>query len=211
MAPARSAMAVATRRQPSKRQTISFLDLPAEIRNEIYMLFHDFRSIKHVPLVDSNIKRIRESHPDSRRAPVRMPAFLGLCKQIRMEFMPILLHKAAITFTVVNFDFRQVTRFLKRLSPVSLDLVRANRNVKIVIVLLGCPTLDRLYDWLRYQALAMQRQRWYYETAEDYDVTHTLASMQRLHENMFSKDMKAVLGHLMDAFRSFASYGQSPP
>lgn len=217
---------VRERSPPFKQQTISFLDLPPEIRNMIYDHVHNFAPLKYVPSLDSSaksIERLHTVHPDSARQPARMPILLGLCKQIRAEFVPWLLRSTAIAFTVVDFDFRYLTRFLKHLTRPELESLKANPDVSIVIVGVGKPGMDRLYNWIRFLATddGVKGHQWAYKRPEHgWEVQHHfvnnygaclstpvlmsppvgVAEMKRLHEVMFNKDMKEVLGDFIKAY-----------
>lgn len=158
--------------QITKPQTISFLDIPPEIRDMIYKLSCTPESIKTIPKLPlASVTLTGETLPWERTL---MPVFMGLCQQTRMECTPLLLHTALshtcpISFTIIDFDFRPVIEFFKRLSPSDRETVTRHASFKVCLEVHRTPDLERLYKWLQFQAdKRMEGARWTYHLLHPY-------------------------------------------
>ncbi|KAK5123166.1 hypothetical protein LTR85_003364 [Meristemomyces frigidus] len=87
---------------------VSLLDLPAELRNAIYMMLLEGTKVR--------LSRVRSMKPLASES-----ALPRVNKQVRNEFLSIALLSADIHTTSLDFDFRHIVSFLNRLSEAELQ------------------------------------------------------------------------------------------
>lgn len=196
--------------QITQPQTISFHELPPEVRNMVYKLVFESRRVEHIPKI-----RFDKEGPVEDRATKQkrsqIPVLLQLSKQIRSEYKPTLLYSVPVHYPVINFDFRDLLRFLRRLSTPELEVLRSSAVFKILLVIdeFKRPQMDRLYDWLRFQTSpAWKSKGWpymrYSQTSrgwihrETWASKHFIDEMDRLQELMVKKSMKVVLADFIN-------------
>jgi hypothetical protein len=96
---------------PISTQHSAFLNLPLEIRDEIY---------GHVASDDPTTSRlIFDSQSDS----TQHHSLLNTCKQTQQEYICALLRYPGITATIYNSDFTSFLAFLNRLPTAYLDIL----------------------------------------------------------------------------------------
>ncbi|KAF2724342.1 hypothetical protein K431DRAFT_282186 [Polychaeton citri CBS 116435] len=103
------------------RSNVTFSDLPAEIRNQIYELAA-WDTIVALPSSKSS-------------KPISPPALLLANKSIRQEYRPILLANAIVKAHVKEYDFRHLTRVVAGLSRNDLLALGTNRRLEIILEL----------------------------------------------------------------------------
>lgn len=119
------------------RGKLTFFDLPPEIRNVIYEDVASSTSLQ----VSCVLPRRKGKEP--RQPPPTTPHLLLVSKQARLEYLPLLLERAAIVFAVRDFDFRNLMRVSNSLYSSELKALR--KNPRLTVRLLATkPTKDTL-------------------------------------------------------------------
>jgi hypothetical protein len=119
---------------------LSFLGLPAEIRNRVY---------EH--LAESTTLIISPQTPSK---PPRPPGLLLACRQTHRELKSIWLSTAQVAAQICGYDFRALMRVLDNLSDEQTTDLCQNPNLRINIFLAHVPTKEHwrsLIDWLEYR------------------------------------------------------------
>lgn len=122
---------------------LTFFDLPPEIRNVIY---EDIASTTKL-CVSCALPKKKETRNSSTNTTV--PALLLVSQQARLEYLPLLLECATITFAIRDFDFRNLTRVAHSLYSSELKALRKNAHLTIRL-LATKPTKDSLTSLRRW-------------------------------------------------------------
>ncbi|KAM0716308.1 hypothetical protein Q7P37_007753 [Cladosporium fusiforme] len=173
-----AAFATTTRRAekkdspPSSLKQTSFLDLPPELRNQIYELVAN--DAKSVTLVSSSPKPIP-------------PALFLVNHQIRSEYRPILLSHVPVRTYVHNFDFKPLMRSIGSFYSSELKALRANRDLVVCVQFAYCDPLrgqrhDSLRQWVVKRSNSLDRLPWSYHCSSVWSlsVEWGLARVQQL-------------------------------
>lgn len=104
---------------------LTFFDLPPEIRNVIY---EDVASGTRVFIPSTAAKK---KEKESKTPPATTPSLLLVSKQVRIEYLPLLLECATISFAVRDFDFRNLMRVSSSLFSTELKALRKNPRITI--------------------------------------------------------------------------------
>jgi hypothetical protein len=118
----------------------SFLDLPAEIRNQIYL---------ELAAQTSLVLR-----PTKSKKPVPQSAFLLACRQTRLEFRKLLLANAQILVYISDYHFCNVIRVFETLPVEDLELLKWNANLWILLQIAHVPSREdyrNLRGWIDYR------------------------------------------------------------
>ena len=134
----------------SRSRTLTFFDLPAEIRNAIYEDVAEETRIL-VPLPSKKQPKL----------PPPTPSLLLVSKQTTQEYLPLLLEHATIAFQVRDLDFHHLTRILGSLYSRELKSLRCNSNLTIRLRLdkvdPSAKSLAALRRWLVNRASGLDR------------------------------------------------------
>ncbi|KAK3115869.1 ferrochelatase hem15 [Teratosphaeriaceae sp. CCFEE 6253] len=139
---------------PSTPGRLTFFDLPAEIRNEVYDLAAT-DTVLYLP-----------SPEDRRKRPSTPVCGLLLASQkCRKEYLPLLYATTPVVVDIKDFDFQNLTRVIGGLYSTELKALRANRRLIIRLRTLNCTkaNLDGLRRWLGNRADSLDRLPWQYE------------------------------------------------
>lgn len=132
----------------------TFFDLPAEIRNDIY---------EHVAC-DTRIFLPLPDRKSNKSTPLPIPSLLIASRQLRNEFLPLLLECAHIAVVIRNFDFRNLMRISSSLYSTELKALRNNERLTIRLLVEKCnrESIASLRRWLVKRAEGLDRLAWNY-------------------------------------------------
>ena len=141
------------------KDKLTFFDLPAEIRNDIYDLVAG-RTTLRLPV------------GKKREAPV-IPGLLVASKQCRHEYLPLLYSTVPFLVEVRDFGFGNLTRVVSSLYRTELKAMRNNVRLVIQLRTQNCTreNLASLRRWLVARADGLDRLPWNYEIIDDGPVT----------------------------------------
>jgi hypothetical protein len=136
--------------QPNK---LTFFDLPAEIRNQIYELVAS-DAILTLPLQKKETK-----------TPPPVPGLLLASHQCRKEYLSLFLSTAPVIVEVKDFEFRHLIRVVGSLYNSEFKALRLNRNLCIHLRTQNCTreNLASLRKWLIKRGDSLDRLPWRYE------------------------------------------------
>lgn len=162
--PSRSGSTTTTTTPSQQQQSVSFLSLPAEIRNVIYshVARHTRVLIRPTPPTPSKGKFNTAKVPPTQPA---APGLLLASKQTRAEFLPILLSTAPTSITITDFDFRNLVRITRSLYATELKALRLNPRLTIRCLATqpSKTSLVNLRRWLEQRCRCLDRLPWRYE------------------------------------------------
>ena len=138
------------------RRSITFYDLPPELRIKIYELV----------ATETNLSLFSKSPK------LKMPSFLFVTRQIRAEYRPILLSLSPVQAHVYNYDFSSLIRLVGSLYSTELKALRTNHSLTISLHLTDWEVTKRepmtlLRRWAVKRAEYLDRLSWSYELAVD--------------------------------------------
>lgn len=122
---------------------LTFFDLPPEIRNVIY---EDVTSEMKLYVSCTSAKK---KEKETKIPPQNTPALLLASKQVRVEYLPLLLERATISFAVRDFDFRNLMRVSSSLYSSELKALRHNPHLTVRL-LATKPSKDSLANLRRW-------------------------------------------------------------
>lgn len=129
----------------------SFLDLPPELRNQIYELVAN--QVKSLTLISTSPKPTP-------------PALFLVNHQIRSEYRPILLSRIPVQTHVHNFDFKPLMRSIGSFYSSELKALRANSHLVIHVQFEkfdpGKTHRDSLRRWAVKRSANLDRLPWSY-------------------------------------------------
>ena len=137
-------------------RSLTFFDLPAEIRNVIYEdVARNMRIF--VPL----------SMKKSGKMPLAIPSLLLVSRQTRHEYLPLLLEFAAIAIVVKDFDFKNLMRITSSLYRTELKALRNNARLTLQLLIERCSkeSIAALRRWLVNRTEGLDRLHWHYSIA----------------------------------------------
>ena len=163
----------ATMEPPTPRGP-NFMDLPAELRNRVYeFLISDMTlslpSPSNGPLssLRKGKSRLALFRRNSRQASTETPlnGLLLANRQLRQEYLSMLLATASVVVEVKDFDFEQVARVSSALAYADMKALQSNRNLKLQLVTQNCTTKDlaSLRRWLDFRKGNDTNLPWNYE------------------------------------------------
>lgn len=158
----RSDESVGDEDQIAPRSTVTFFDLPGEIRNQIYELCANNSVLR---IVDTNKKSKSAS-----KEPIAIPGLLLASTRCRQEYLPILLSTAYIEASIVNFDFKHVMRVIGGLYNTELKALRANTNLVLSLLVPSSSShqeFTNIRRWASNRADALDRLPWNYQLAPE--------------------------------------------
>ena len=133
---------------------LTFFDLPAEVRNEIY----DHVACDGILYLPS---------PEDRKKKLSVPlcGLLLASRQCRKEYLPLLYSTTPVLVDIKDFDFQNLVRVVGGLYSTELKAFRANKRLIIRLRTLNCTkaNLDSLRRWLSNRANSLDRLPWQYE------------------------------------------------
>jgi hypothetical protein len=140
----------------SRFKTITFYDLPPEIRIKIYELVAD----------ETRLSLFFNS------AKPKPPPLLFVTRQVRAEYRPILLSLAPVQAHIYNYDFTPLMRLVGSLYSTELKALRANNSLTISLHLANFEVTKRegmtlLRRWAVKRAEHLDRLQWSYELEVD--------------------------------------------
>jgi hypothetical protein len=116
-----------------KPESANFFSLPAELRNEVYLLAT--RDLKLTLRTDADkTQRFSNKITDHTSLTRPVPSLLLVSRQCRNEALPILLTVASIDIRVVDFDFKDVVRVEGSLYATELKALRRNQNLWVTVM-----------------------------------------------------------------------------
>jgi hypothetical protein len=140
----------------SARATVTFYDLPAELRIKIYEL----------------VATETRLSPFSNSSKLKTPSLLFVTRQVRAEYRPILLSLAPVQAHIYNYDFAPLIRLIGSLYSTELKALRTNNSLTISLHLTDYEVTKRdnmtlLRRWAVKRAEHLDRLPWSYELAVD--------------------------------------------
>ena len=147
----------------TNKEKLTFFDLPAELRNDIYDLVAKDTTLR----LPSRLNKARTKEP---------PPIAGLLiasRQCRTEFLPLLYATSTFLVEIKDFGFRNLMRVVSSLYSTELKALRDNPNLVIQLRTQNC-TRDNiacLRQWLVARADSLDRLPWNYEVVDDGPVT----------------------------------------
>lgn len=149
------------------RSSLTFLDLPGEIRNQIYELSAQNATLRIVET--SSSKRSKPSSSSSAN-PISLPGLLLTTKRCRREYLPILLSTAHIEASITNFDFKNVLRVIGGLFPTELRALRTNTHLVLSLLVPSSGSQHEFANirrWAASRADTLDRLPWNYQLASE--------------------------------------------
>jgi hypothetical protein len=153
----------------STRSTITFYDLPPELRIKIYELVAK----------ETTLSLFSDSPK------LKAPSLLFTTRQIRAEYRPILLSFAPVQAHIYTYDFSPLIRLVGSLYSTELKALRTNNSLTISLHLTGLEVIQRekmalLRRWVVKRAEHLDRLQWSYELADQSGRIPYLAAQDRL-------------------------------
>jgi len=143
---------------PSPQKSgLSFFDLPAELRNEIYDLVASTTLLILPPSPTSNNKKDRPPAP--------VPGLLLTSRQTRREYLPLLYSTAPVAVEIRDFNFLPLLNAVANLYATELKALRLNPNLVLKLRTQNCTkdNLAGLRRWVLSRADSLDRLAWRYE------------------------------------------------
>lgn len=142
--------------QASARTTVTFYDLPAELRIKIYELVANETRLS----LFSNSPKLNP------------PSLLFVSRQVRAEYRPILLALAPVQAHIYDYNFSPLIRLIGSLYSTELKALRTNTRLTIALHLTDYEVTKRdnmtlLRRWAVKRSEHLDRLPWSYELADD--------------------------------------------
>lgn len=133
----------------TSQRTLTFFDLPAEIRNVIYEHIARNTSV-FVPVV---------SKKSAKLPPPPIPSLLLTSTGTRREFRPLLLEISPVTIIIKDYDFINLTRIISSLYNSERLALRLNPQITIRLQIekVNKESIDHLRRWLTSRADGLDR------------------------------------------------------
>lgn len=147
----------------SSKPKTTFFDLPAEIRNEIYLLLARQTTLTLFPDTARSTSK-KTTRISSKKAGDLTPGLFLTSRRSRQESTAILLSAARIHANVVDFDFHSLTRVVGSLYATELKALRQNPRLFIVLRMKVCSRAlyTNLWRWCVARADSLDRLEWRY-------------------------------------------------
>lgn len=117
----------------SAASSTNFFSLPAELRNEVYLLATQGLALTIRTITDKNQKKSSNNRPGSAAQARPVPSLLLVSRQCRNEVLPIMLSTASIDVRVSEFDFKDVIRLEGSLYATELKALRTSESLWITL------------------------------------------------------------------------------
>ena len=171
-----------------KASGISFFDLPAELRNEIYefVISDATLSLPKKLFSGSRKPKLRPRGLKKKKGSATPPinGLLLASKQCRKEYLSVLLSTITVEVEIKDFDFDNLMRVSATLSQEQLESLQTNRLLTLHLHTRNCTqkSLTQLRAWLEFRnkQLASQRLPWKYEFPLDQLLPPTTMGRVRL-------------------------------
>ena len=133
---------------------ISFFDLPAELRNEIYECVIADATLSLPTNLFSASRKPKLRLKKKKRSPT--PPINGLLlasRQCRKEYLSVLLSTISVVVEIKDFDFDNLMRVSATLSPEQLESLHSNRHLTLHLHTRNCTqkSLTQLRAWLEFR------------------------------------------------------------
>jgi hypothetical protein len=182
-------------------RTLTFFDLPAELRNVIY---------EHI----ASETRILVPLPSKKQPKVLppTPSILLVCKQTRQEYLPLLLEHATIAFQVRDLDFHHLIRIMGSLYSSELRALRHNATltIRLWVDRWDAKSVAALRRWLVNRSAHLDRLSFGYGVAWPKQ-TQLIPTSTQVHKVNIYMQRRLVLaqnlGVLGELCSSFLRYG----
>jgi hypothetical protein len=145
--------------QPAHTPRVTFLDLPPELRIEIYKL-----ALKHV-----TVHVLPINCEDARKLP---HALTRTTKQVRREVLPLMHALCPIWCSITDFNFDSLREWMKRIPPEQEANLCKNRSLAIRFCTTTAPpkSVESLRKWLHMRADPYRPQpHWQYSGSRPSD------------------------------------------
>lgn len=141
-----------------------FLDLPAELRNCIYEFIICDATLS-LPCTAGLSKKSKLSLRRRRQVETPINGLLLANRQLRQEYLSILLSTASVVVEVKDFDFDHVARVSSGLAYADMKALQSNRNLVLQLHTQNCTTKDvsMLRRWLDFRKGNDTNLPWNYE------------------------------------------------
>jgi hypothetical protein len=181
------------------RNRLSFYDLPAELRNEVYeLVIADATLSLPAHLFAASLSQ-KAKLVLRRRKPLAIPNINGLLlasKQCRHEYLSVLLSSIQVIVEIKDFDFDNLIRVNSSLPALEVAALRSNRNLRLHLDTRNCTTKDlgSLRRWLEYRCHEQNQLPWKYEFPIDKRLPpSTMGEVRLLRELEYYADTIATL------------------
>lgn len=137
-------MPVATAQNALLRR-LTFFDLPAELRNEIYEYVISDATLSLPCNIFSATISQKARLALRKRKPLPTANINGLLlasKQCRREYLSILLSTISVVVEIKDFHFEQLIRVTSSLNDIETNALRSNRNLTLLLDTRNCTTKD---------------------------------------------------------------------
>lgn len=158
---------LATTCSMSTKPKTSFFSLPGELRNRIYNLVAEGRTLR---LKNATINHKKTTSTRRRHSTTDdpIPSLFITSKQCRSEYLTILLSSAKLHIQIIDFDFHRVIRLIGSLYCSELKSLRLNPN--LILALSFTPRSfgkmgemeSNLRRWVQHRSLGLDRLPWRY-------------------------------------------------
>ncbi|SMQ48520.1 unnamed protein product [Zymoseptoria tritici ST99CH_3D7] len=152
----------------SAASSTNFFSLPAELRNEVYLLATQGLALTLRTITDKNQKKSSTNRPGSAAQARPVPSLLLVSRQCRNEVLPIMLSTASIDVRVSEFDFKDVIRLEGSLYATELKALRTSESLWITLTVKkrdGKRLDERLRRWATHRSSGLSRLPWQYRAA----------------------------------------------
>ncbi|KXL45521.1 hypothetical protein M433DRAFT_134587 [Acidomyces richmondensis BFW] len=141
----------------SQKSGLTFFDLPAELRNEIYDLVASTTILTLPPSSNTSNRKDRSLVP--------VPGLLLTSRQTRREYLPLLYSTAPVAVEIRDFNFNPLLNAVANLYATELKALRLNPNLVLQLRTQNCTkdNLAGLRRWVVSRANSLDRLPWRYE------------------------------------------------
>lgn len=197
-----------------------FLDLPAELRNHIYDLVICDATLT-LPMNAGSSRKSKLSLRRRKQTETPLNGLLLTNRQLRQEYLSMLLATAAVVVEVKDFDFEHVARVSSALAYADMKALQSNRNLVLQLVTQNCTTKDLslLRRWLDFRKDNDTNLPWNYEFPLDRLLPGTTMGRVRLLRELeyyadtiatlvvdLDESQQAEMKRVIDAFESKAMW-----
>lgn len=149
---------------PSPSGRLQFLDLPAELRNCIYE-FVICDATLSLPTSGSISRKSKLLMRRRKQTETPLNGLLLTNRQLRREYLSMLLSTASVVVEVKDFDFEHVARVSSALAYADMKALQSNPNLVLHLVTQNCTAKDlaQLRRWLDFRKGNDTNLPWNYE------------------------------------------------
>ncbi len=147
---------------------LTFFDLPAELRNEIYELVTLDATLTLPSTLFTGTISQKAKLALRRRKPVSVANINGLLlasRQCRQEYLSILLSTINVVVEIKDFDFDNLMRVSSSLNETDIRALQSNRNLCLQLDTRNCTQKDlgAIRKWLVFRTEERNQLPWRYE------------------------------------------------